>query len=154
MVRTVVVGTDGSPMGTAAVREAVDLARSAGARLHLVTAFRDPRAVVAPSEVLVPVETSAAHEHVDLRVVAENVLLRAGRVAQEAGVEFETHDREEDPADAIIEVAAEQDADLIVVGDRGLKGVTRFLLGSVSNKVVQHAPCSVMVVRSPSAAAQ
>ena len=47
----------------------------------------------------------------------------------------------------IIEVALEHDADLIVVGARGLTGLQRFLLGSVSSKLSHHAPCSVMIVR-------
>jgi nucleotide-binding universal stress UspA family protein len=62
-------------------------------------------------------------------------------------VELDTHTREGDPAEVIIEVANEQQADLIVVGSRGLTGIKRFRLGSVSNKVSHHAPCSVMIVR-------
>jgi nucleotide-binding universal stress UspA family protein len=63
------------------------------------------------------------------------------------GVELETYAREGDPAEVIIQVANEQQADLIVVGSRGLTGIQRFLLGSVSSKVSHHAPCSVMIVR-------
>lgn len=47
----------------------------------------------------------------------------------------------------ILDVAQEQNADLIVVGARGLTGFERFLLGSVSSKLSHHAPCSVMIVR-------
>jgi len=47
----------------------------------------------------------------------------------------------------IVEAAAEVDADLIIVGSRGMNAVQRWLLGSVSSKVVHHAPCSVLVVR-------
>ena len=53
-----------------------------------------------------------------------------------------------DPADALIDVAEQQSADLIVVGNRGMTGVKRFLLGSVPNKVAHHAPCTVMIVRT------
>ena len=63
------------------------------------------------------------------------------------GVEVETHAREGDPADAILDVAEEQEADLIVVGNKGMTGAKRFLLGSVPNKVSHHAPCSVLVTR-------
>jgi nucleotide-binding universal stress UspA family protein len=62
-------------------------------------------------------------------------------------VELETSAREGDPAEVIIQVANEQQADLIVVGSWGLTGIQRFLLGSVSSKVSHHAPCSVMIVR-------
>ena len=53
-----------------------------------------------------------------------------------------------DAADAILDVAEEQAADLIVVGNKGMTGAKRFLLGSVPNKVSHHAPCSVLIVRT------
>jgi len=53
-----------------------------------------------------------------------------------------------DPADAILDVAEEERADLIVVGNKGMTGAKRFLLGSVPNKVSHHAPCSVMIIRT------
>jgi nucleotide-binding universal stress UspA family protein len=58
-----------------------------------------------------------------------------------------THAREGEPAQALLSVADEQDADLIVVGARGLTGLERFLLGSVTSKLAHHAPCSLMIVR-------
>ena len=64
------------------------------------------------------------------------------------GVEVETMAREGDPADAILDVAEEKGADLIVVGNKGMTGAKRFLLGSVPNKVSHHAPCSVMIIRT------
>ena len=67
---------------------------------------------------------------------------------RDEGVEVETHAREGDPADAILDVAEEQKADLIVVGNKGMTGAKRFLLGSVPNKVSHHAPCSVMIIRT------
>jgi nucleotide-binding universal stress UspA family protein len=60
----------------------------------------------------------------------------------------ETHAREGQPADVIIEIANQKQADLIVVGSRGLTGIQRYLMGSVSSKVTEHAPCSVMIVRA------
>jgi nucleotide-binding universal stress UspA family protein len=56
--------------------------------------------------------------------------------------------REGDPADAIIDAAEEEGADLIVVGNRGMQGAKRFLLGSVPNRVAHHAPCSVLIVHT------
>lgn len=55
-----------------------------------------------------------------------------------------------DAADAILDVAEEQRSDLVVVGNKGMTGATRFLLGSVPNKVSHHAPCSVLIVRTSS----
>ena len=62
--------------------------------------------------------------------------------------EVETFARQGDAADAILDVAEEQRSDLIVVGNRGMTGAKRFLLGSVPNKVSHHAPCSVLIVRT------
>ena len=69
-------------------------------------------------------------------------------MAAAAGVEAQTHAREGDPADAILHVAEEQHADVIVVGNKGMTGTKRFLLGSVPNKVTHHATCSVLIVRT------
>ena len=65
-----------------------------------------------------------------------------------AGVDVEIYARQGDPADAILDVAEETKADLIVVGNKGMTGARRFLLGSVPNKVSHHAPCSVLIIRT------
>jgi nucleotide-binding universal stress UspA family protein len=77
-------------------------------------------------------------------------MLDAARVqATEEGLaEVETFARQGDAADAILDVAEEQRADLIVVGNKGMTGAKRFLLGSVPNKISHHAPCSVLIVRT------
>jgi nucleotide-binding universal stress UspA family protein len=75
-----------------------------------------------------------------LAVVAE--------LAAAAGVTAACHPRQGDPADAILDVAEENGADLIVVGNKGMTGAKRFLLGSVPNKVSHHAPCSVLIIRT------
>ena len=69
-------------------------------------------------------------------------------VAREAGVTVNVYPRQGDPADAILDVAEERGADLIVVGNKGMTGAKRFLLGSVPNKVSHHAPCSVLIIRT------
>ena len=73
---------------------------------------------------------------------------RPPRSRREAGVEVEIFARQGDPADAILDVAEETKADLIVVGNKGMTGARRFLLGSVPNKVSHHAPCSVLIIRT------
>jgi nucleotide-binding universal stress UspA family protein len=78
-----------------------------------------------------------------------NVTLeQAAEEVRAAGVPVETFAREGDPADAILDVAEERGSDLIVVGNKGMTGAKRFLLGSVPNKVSHHAPCSVLIVRT------
>jgi nucleotide-binding universal stress UspA family protein len=72
----------------------------------------------------------------------------AAAKALSSGIEVNTHSREGDPADAILDVAEETGADLVVVGNKGMTGARRFLLGSVPNKVSHHAPCGVYIVRT------
>jgi len=69
----------------------------------------------------------------------------------EGDSQIETVARHGDPAEVLADVAEEEGARLIVVGDRGLTGVKRFLLGSVSHKLSHHAPCSVLIVRDAEA---
>jgi nucleotide-binding universal stress UspA family protein len=144
---SIVVGTDGSDMATTAVRYAIDLARELGARLHIVSAYEpvsDQR--LRNERVEVPKDLQwIINPHEDVLAMLD----RARADAQLAGVDqVETFARQGDAADAILDVAEEQRSDLIVVGNRGMTGAKRFLLGSVPNKVSHHAPCSVLIVRT------
>ena len=85
---------------------------------------------------------------VNPREDVEATLKDAAEEVDGAGVKVETFAREGDAADAILDVAEEQNADLIVVGNKGMTGAKRFLLGSVPNKVSHHAPCSVLIIRT------
>jgi nucleotide-binding universal stress UspA family protein len=140
-VRAIVVGTDGSNGAERAVRRAVEVAKGSGARLHLVTAYPD-----APS-LREPLGGSAKTDAVDLQGAAENVLARGARLAESEGLQVDTEAHQGDPAHVILEVAERVGADLIVVGARGLTGIERFLLGSVSSKLSHHASRDVMIVR-------
>jgi len=142
MFRTIVAGTDGSSRADKAVQEAIDIARSEGARLHLVAAFSKRE------RHWEDLASTARVQVVDLRQVAEQVLAREAGKAEEQGIEVDWSAREGDPADAILDAAEEIDADLIVLGSKGMHGAQRYMFGSVPNKVTHHAPCSVMVVRT------
>ena len=141
-----VAGTDGSETATQAMRQAVDLARAVGAEMELVSAYepvpaqrlRDERRE-APEDLQWAVNPC---EDVDATLEA------AASLAREAGVNARTYARQGDPADAILDVAEEREADLIVVGNKGMTGARRFLLGSVPNKISHHAPCSVLIIRT------
>ncbi len=76
------------------------------------------------------------------------VLDAAAAEAKKEGIEAQTHPVEGDAAEAILSVAEQTKADLIVVGNKGMAGARRFLLGSVPNKVAHHTPCSVIIVRT------
>jgi nucleotide-binding universal stress UspA family protein len=141
-----VVGTDGSDTAKEAVRQATDLARQLGATVHLVSAYEPvPEGRLREERHQVPDDMQWM---VNPREDVSVTLSDAADALREQGVDVVTHAREGDPADAILDVAEEQGADLIVVGNKGMTGAKRFLLGSVPNKVSHHAPCSVMIIRT------
>jgi nucleotide-binding universal stress UspA family protein len=146
MFRSIVVGTDGSETATQAVRQAVSLAKATGARVELVSAYEPVSGQRLREEsTQVPDDMQWM---VNPREDVDATLEEATEIAKEAGVETQPHARQGDPADAILDVAEETKADLIVVGNKGMTGARRFLLGSVPNKVSHHAPCSVLIIRT------
>ena len=146
MFTRIVVGTDGSDTAAEAVRQAVDLAKLAGAQLSIVSAYAPvPKRRVEGEKEGAPADVQyeiGPREDVNL------VLDAAAAEARKEGIEVQTHPVEGDPVEGILNVAEETKADLIVVGNKGMTGARRFLLGSVPNNISHHAPCSVMVVRT------
>jgi nucleotide-binding universal stress UspA family protein len=146
LFRSIVVGTDGSDTARKAVGEAIDLARSVGAAVCLVSAYEPvPQARLREEARQTPEDLQWM---VSPREEVDATLGDAADAVREAGLDVETFAREGDPADAILDVAEEREADLIVIGHKGMTGARRFLLGSVPNKVSHHAPCSVLIVRT------
>jgi nucleotide-binding universal stress UspA family protein len=146
MFSSIVVGTDGSETAKEAVKQATSLAKDLGATLDLVSAYEP-----VPSGRLRQEAKEAPDDlqwMVNPREDVDATLADAADEAREAGVEVNTFARQGDPADAILDVAEERGADLIVVGNKGMTGAKRFLLGSVPNKVSHHAPCSVLIIRT------
>jgi len=146
MFRSIVLGTDGSETARKAVQQATELARQVGASISLVSAYQpvsNQRLRDEKREVPKDMEWI-----VNPREDVEATLREAAEEVEGAGVQVETFAREGDAADAILDVAEEQRADLIVVGNKGMTGAKRFLLGSVPNKVSHHAPCSVLIIRT------
>jgi len=141
-----VVGTDGSDTAGEAVRQATVLARQIGAKVHLVSAYEPvPEARLREEREGLPGDVEWL---INPREDVSSTLKDAAEEIRNQGLRVEVHAREGDPADAILDVAEEQGADLIVVGNKGMTGAKRFLLGSVPNKVSHHAPCSVMIIRT------
>jgi len=119
----ILVGTDGSATAAKAVDRAVEVARSSGADLTIFSAARRDKAE---------------------KVVAAEAQRHAG-----AGVTIDTKTSEGEPVAALIDAARTGNYDLLVMGNRGMTGVTRFLrLGSVPNKVSHHLPCSLLIVKT------
>lgn len=146
MFTRIVVGTDGSETAAEAVRQATDLAKLSGAVLSVVSAYEPvpKRRVQGERQGAPPDVQYEIGPREDVNLVLEG----AASVAKQAGVEVQTHPVEGNPGDAVLGVAEEVDADLIVVGNKGMTGARRFLLGSVPNNVSHHAPCSVLIVRT------
>jgi nucleotide-binding universal stress UspA family protein len=145
-IGSILVGTDGSDTAAIALTQAVGLAAALKARLQIVSAY-EPVPSAGRAQRL---RTDDAVEWtVNPREDVLALLESAGREAHQGGVDaVETFARVGDAADAILDVAEEQRVDLIVIGNKGMTGATRFLLGSVPNKVSHHAPCSVLIVRT------
>lgn len=130
MIRSILVGTDTSAAAAVAVEEAGSLARAQDAEL-VVLYVRPP---LDAREVFDPADVPDVERHLD------------GLRSQLSSVKFRTRQENGDPAETICDVAAEEGVDVIVIGNRGTHGRRRWFLGSVPNAVVQHSPCSVLIV--------
>ena len=138
MYSTIVVGADGSDTAAEAVRHAAALAGQFDAHLHIVSAYKPT-----------PVDTRGLPPEVSNAVrdasKVESLLADLSSRLRPSGVRITTHACKGDAADAIIDVATQEDADLIVVGNKGMKGARR-VLGSVPNSIAHHAPCATLIV--------
>jgi nucleotide-binding universal stress UspA family protein len=145
MFNSIVVGTDGSETASQALGEAILLAAPLGATLHVVSAYAPVK------QARLHAESKEAPEDLQWAITpqedVEVTLDAAAEAASAAGIDVRTHARQGDPADAIIGVAEEESADLIIVGNKGMTGPKR-ILGSVPNKISHHAPCSLLIVRT------
>jgi nucleotide-binding universal stress UspA family protein len=143
--KTIVVGVDGSEGGTAALEFAAEDAALRNARLRIVSVWDIP--AMAYGAGFAP---PLGPETLDLfRERAQKVAEDAAATAKQLqpSLDVEALAVQGQPADVLLEHAA--DAELIVVGRRGLGGFRSLLLGSVSQQVVQHATCPVVVVQQP-----
>jgi nucleotide-binding universal stress UspA family protein len=143
---SIVVGTDGSETAAKAVAAAIELAALSGATLELVSAYEPVSNQRLRREA--PDVPSDMEWTIHRRAEVDATLRHAAERAEGEGVRATEHAREGDAADAILDVAEELGADLIVVGNKGMTGAKRFMLGSVPNKVSHHAPCAVMIIRT------
>lgn len=141
----IVVGTDHSEGAALALARAVDVAER-GATIELVHCFQ--LGLWAGDGVP---STALVEEYRELRAELHRDADARGQAAiapfAGADVRFHVQLRENDPRDALREVAGELSADLIVVGSHGRRGLQRWLLGSVAESVIGDSPCSVMVAR-------
>jgi nucleotide-binding universal stress UspA family protein len=132
MYTTIVVGAHRSQTAKRAVAEATELARALGAHVHLVSAYPKDNG---------PIDGKDSPGRAEAQHSMDALVLSA------ASQKFTTHALPGDPAKAILTVAKDVGADLIVVGNKGMKGKGRFL-GSVPNDIAHQAPCAVLIVYS------
>lgn len=136
--KTVVVATDGSRFSSIAAERAISFAKSYGGELKVLSA------VDVPSEF----HAEAPEVVEDLVGKAKGFVAGIRNQAEAAGIKAETFVKEAEADEAVNMLAGEQHADMIVIGSHGRTGLKRLLMGSVAEKVIGHAHCPVLVVKS------
>ncbi len=145
MIDKILVPIDGSDYSNKALDYAIELARKFSSEILLVHVVPTTTAIISGSE------TIGSSVLLDLRRQFEESghrILSSGEAKiREAGIKVTTKLEYGSLPDSISKIGKEEDVSLIVIGERGLGAVTRFLLGSVSNKVSHHATCPVLIVK-------
>lgn len=138
MISTIAVATDGSATASKAVEMARDLARRFDAKLVLLSAFEDSGGQARGDSVEVQWATSSSAR-------VREILSRAEDEMRSEGIDCTTRVEEGDAAEVLVQLASECGADLLVIGNKGMR---RRVLGSVPNTVAHKTPCSVLVVKT------
>lgn len=136
--RRILVGYDGSQEAEKALELALAVASGMGSKVTVLAVAQLPEPFVA---VELRAALDDAHEHFDRKL--QKIAVAAG----ENGITVETAIVAGNPAEQIIRRAEKERSDLIVVGRRGISTIQKLVMGSVSERVMQHAPCPVMVTR-------
>jgi nucleotide-binding universal stress UspA family protein len=142
---TVLLATDGSKDAELATTTALDLANSTSSELHIVLVAEEAYAYVDPSGY--PFFTDAELEHELEQQARMRLDAEVEKIRSAGGAVAEAHLRVGAAPAEIVDLAEDIGAGLIVMGSRGLGGIRRALMGSVSDSVVRHAHCPVLVVR-------
>jgi nucleotide-binding universal stress UspA family protein len=143
MLSTIVVGTDGSETAAKAVEFAIEMAERYGSQLVVASSYTP-----VPEDRLSKEQAEAPQDiqwSINPMEDVEATLRDAEEKARERGVKTVSAARQGNPADVLCEIAEEHEADVVVVGN---KGMHRRILGSVPNSVSHRAPCSVMIVKT------
>jgi nucleotide-binding universal stress UspA family protein len=145
MFKHLLIATDGSDIASKALAEGVELAKTLGAKITIVT-VSDTFAGTVPVEVAIAypfdVYEKACEEN------ASKVLSQATAIVHTQGMTCEVvHVKQQPPAEGIIETAVSRSCDLIVMGSHGYRGIRRFMLGSQADRVVTHSQKSVLICR-------
>lgn len=150
MYTTIIVGTDLSESAQRAVEKAADIAASCDAKVHVVIAFKPTFGAMASSSVEAMAFGGDALQEAEATITKdlEESVGRIVGVLQKGGVSATGYAVPGDPAEVMLSMAEQLNADLIVVGSRGMGSAKRFLLGNVPNRISHHAPCDVLIVQT------
>jgi nucleotide-binding universal stress UspA family protein len=144
-IEIIVAAVDFSEHADQALDVAVEFAEQFGAELHLVHALDTRVPMMSPCDVVIPTAFMA-----EVRGAAASKLDSLAQKVATEGVTAVSHLSEVPAASAIVDLAEELGADLIVMGTRGRTGLKHVLLGSVAERTLRHAPCSVLTVKASS----
>ncbi|RLG24344.1 universal stress protein [Methanosarcinales archaeon] len=145
--KKIVVATDGSKETEKAIKCAVDLARLAGAKLYALYVV-DREAFLTTPLATMPIDVAWGELEEHFHHEGVEATKKVAEAGAAVGVEVEENVLEGHPAEEIIKFSEELPADLIVMGSLGKSGFSRFLIGSVADKVTRNAKLPVMVVRN------
>ncbi|RCW48811.1 MULTISPECIES: universal stress protein [unclassified Halanaerobium] len=150
-MKKILVAVDGSESSKKAAQKGALIAESLGAEVTLINVISEavttPLSGVSSSMPIETLQDLMEQKEQELKYNAEKILREDAQYFKERGVDVEKLIRYGNPADVICNYAEEKDFDMIVMADKGHGGVKRFLLGSISDKVVRHAQISVLVVK-------
>ena len=149
MYTRMLIAIDGSELADKALRHAFALAKGTDAKLIVLTST-EPSTMIAPGAEIMMVDIGAIIADLEkAKAEGAKIVLANGReLAKDAGLTIQTlHMPGQLPADAIISVAKEQGADLIVMGSHGRRGLGRLLLGSQAAEVLARSTIPVLIVK-------
>lgn len=144
----ILLGIDDSPFSRAALEFVRKASWAPNSKVIVVSAVRP--AVMAYSEIYVPPAQAVEEVLEEQKKAHQELVSQAEKDLRGAGLATEARVLIGDPREAIVDVATEERADLVVVGSHGRSGLTKLLMGSVASHVVTHAPCSVLVIKQGS----
>lgn len=138
MYKHIVVAVDGSDNAKRAVEQAAELAKASG----------DDCKVDVVSVIAIDVYSDMVYDPIEAHGDAQKELVEPSlKILDDAGVKYELSLMHGRPADEIIRFAEKNNADLVVIGSRGLNALQEFAIGSVSHKVIKHVKCPILVVK-------
>jgi nucleotide-binding universal stress UspA family protein len=145
LYETIVLGTDGSETAAKALETAITIAKQNRSVLHIVNAYRSSSGSGPVVLVGAAVPLDDALEHAVGAEASERLLADVATTASAAGLDVRTHSVNAAPDDAVIQLASDLGADLIVVGNKGME---KRVFGSVPNSIAHKAPCDLLVVKT------